>query len=40
MFDIFNYTFISERFNIYDNLETLLANQNIECEFLLNMGLF
>jgi hypothetical protein len=38
MFDIFNYTFISERFNIYDNLETLLANQNIECEFLLNMG--
>ena len=38
MFDIFNYTFISEPFNIRDNLETLLANNNIECEFLLNMG--
>ena len=38
MFDIFNYTFLSEHFNIYDNLETLLANQNIECEFLLNIG--
>jgi len=37
-FDIFNYTFISERFNIKDDLPTLLANQNIECEFLLNMG--
>jgi hypothetical protein len=38
MFDIFNYTFISEPFNIHDNLETLFANNNIECEFLLNMG--
>ena len=38
MFDIFNYTFISEPFNIRDNLETLFANSNIECELLLNMG--
>jgi hypothetical protein len=38
MFDIFNYTFLSEPFNIHDNLETLFANGNIECEFLLNMG--
>ena len=38
MFEIFNYTFISEPFNIRDNLETLFANSNIECEFLLNMG--
>ena len=33
MFDIFNYTFLSEPFNIHDNLETLFANGNIECEF-------
>ena len=38
MFDIFNYTFISEPFNIRDNLKTLFENSNIECEFLLNMG--
>jgi len=38
MFDIFNYTFISDPFNIGDNLETLFANNNIECEFLLNIG--
>ena len=38
MFDIFNYTFISDTFNIQDDLETLFANSNIECEFLLNIG--
>ncbi len=38
MFNILNYTFISEPFNIHDNLETLFANSNIECELLLNMG--
>jgi len=38
MFDTFNYTFVSEAFNIHDDLETLFANSNIECEFLLNMG--
>jgi len=38
MFNTFNYTFISDPFNIHDSLETLLANSNIECEFLLNMG--
>ena len=38
MFDIFNYTFISEPFNLKDDLDTLMANQNIECEFILNMG--
>lgn len=38
MLDIFNYTFVSNAFNIQDTLETLLANSNIECEFLLNMG--
>jgi hypothetical protein len=38
MFDTFNYTFISEPFSIRDSLETLFANSNIECEFLLNMG--
>jgi hypothetical protein len=38
MLDIFNYTFISEPFSIHDSLETLFANNNIECEFLLNMG--
>jgi hypothetical protein len=38
MFDIFNYTFVSEPFNIRDDLETLFANSNIECEILLNMG--
>lgn len=38
MFAIFNYTFISKPFTIYDDLPTLLANQNIECEFILNMG--
>ena len=38
MFDIFNYTFISEPFNIQDDIETLFANSNIECEFLLNIG--
>ena len=38
MFDTFNYTFISKEFDINDDLETLFANSNIECEFLLNMG--
>lgn len=38
MFDIFNYTFISEPFNLKDDLDTLIANQNVECEFILNMG--
>jgi hypothetical protein len=38
MFDVFYYAFLSEPFNIYDDLRTLLANHNIECELLLNMG--
>jgi hypothetical protein len=38
MLDIFNYTFISDPFHIQDNLETLFSKNNIECEFLLNMG--
>jgi hypothetical protein len=38
MFDTFNYTFVSNEFDINDDLETLFANSNIECEFLLNMG--
>jgi hypothetical protein len=38
MFDIFNYTFVSEPFDIDDSLETLFIDNNIECEFLLNMG--
>lgn len=38
MFDIFNYTFVSDPFYIEENLETLFINNNIECEFLLNMG--
>ena len=38
MFSVFNYTFISHPFHIRDTLETLFANGNIECEFLLNIG--
>jgi hypothetical protein len=38
MFDVFYYAFLSEPFNIYDDLQILLANHNIECELLLNMG--
>jgi len=38
MFDNFNYTFISDPFNIQDDIETLFVNSNIECEFLLNIG--
>jgi hypothetical protein len=38
MLSVFNYTFISHPFHIRDTLETLFANGNIECEFLLNMG--
>jgi len=38
MFDIFNYTFLSDPFYIQDDLKTLFENSNIECEFLLNMG--
>jgi hypothetical protein len=38
MFDIFNYTFIGDSFSIYDDLQKLFDNSNIECEFLLNMG--
>jgi ferredoxin-fold anticodon binding domain-containing protein len=38
MFDIFNYTFIGDTFNIHDDLQKLFDNSNIECEFLLNMG--
>ena len=38
MMGIFNYTFISKSFNIHDDLDTLFARSNIECEFLLNMG--
>jgi hypothetical protein len=38
MFDIFNYTFIGDAFNIHDDLQKLFNNSNIECEFLLNMG--
>jgi len=38
MFKIFNYTFISDEFNIEDDLLTLYLNSNIECEFILNMG--
>jgi hypothetical protein len=38
MFEIFNYTFISDPFSLRDDLHTLFANSNIECEYLLNMG--
>lgn len=38
MFDIFNYTFLGEPFNIHDDLQMLFDNNNIVCEFLLNMG--
>uniref|UniRef100_A0A6C0K8U4 Uncharacterized protein n=1 Tax=viral metagenome TaxID=1070528 RepID=A0A6C0K8U4_9ZZZZ len=38
MFDIFNYTFLGDAFNIHDDLQKLFNNSNIECEFLLNMG--
>ena len=38
MLHIFNYTFLGEPFSIHDGLEKLLADSNIESEFLLNMG--
>jgi hypothetical protein len=38
MFGIFNYTFLGDPLSIHDDLQKLLANSNIECEFLLNMG--
>jgi hypothetical protein len=38
MLSIFNYTFLGEPFSIHDGLEKLLADSNIESEFLLNMG--
>lgn len=38
MLAIFNYSFISSPFHIRDSLYSLVADGNIECEFLLNMG--
>ena len=38
MLAIFNYAFISKPFHISDTLSSLVAGNNIECEFLLNMG--
>ena len=38
MFNIFNYTFLGDPLSIHDDLQKLLANSNIESEFLLNMG--
>ena len=38
MLSIFNYSFISSPFHIRDSLYSLVADGNVECEFLLNMG--
>ena len=38
MLAIFNYAFISKPFHIRDSLYSLVADGNVECEFLLNMG--
>ena len=38
MLAIFNYSFISSPFHIRDSLYSLVADGNVECEFLLNMG--
>lgn len=38
MLSIFNYAFISKPFHIRDSLYSLVADGNVECEFLLNMG--
>jgi hypothetical protein len=38
MLSIFNYAFISSPFHIRDSLYSLVADGNVECEFLINMG--